>query len=126
MAFKVSTNGQQSPNIASRAVEIGAVALAYFLAARLGLLLALHYKNISPVWPPSGVAMAALIAWRVRPWPGLAIGAFLANYSTGLPLQTSFVIAVGNTLEGLLCANLLRRSGWFDRRLSRMQDVLLL
>src|ERR1051326_8454617 len=90
--------------------EIIAVAAVYYLAARAGLLLALTFKNVSPVWPPSGVALAFLLKWRLRVWPGVAAGAFLANFNTGLSLQTSGIIACGNSIEALFAAYLLGRT----------------
>jgi PAS domain S-box-containing protein len=117
----------QEPSIYRRLLEILGTATAYYMAARLGLLLAFTYKNISPVWPPSGVALAALLFFRLRTWPGIAAAAFLANYTTGLSVFTSSQIAVGNTLEGLIGAFILQRSGkWFNVSLTRVQDILWL
>ncbi len=96
-------------------VELVFFALAYYCAARLGLQFAFHETNISPLWPPSGLAMAAAL-WRgARVWPAIACGAFAANLSNFLgshaPLHiaiiVSVVIAAGNTLECLLGAALL-------------------
>src|ERR1051326_7915538 len=92
------------------AAETFAVAAVYFLSARLGLLHAFAFKNISPVWPPSGVALAFLLKWRLRVWPGVTLGAFLANYTTGLSPQTSGIIACGNSIEALFAAYLLGRT----------------
>src|SRR5690349_20516306 len=91
----------RKPNSTRRLVEIAVVALVYFAAARLGLLLALGYKNISPVWPPSGTGLAILLLFGVRLWPGIMLGAFLANYSTGIPISSSILICAGNALEAI-------------------------
>lgn len=103
-----------------------AFALIYFGAARLGLLMAFGHRNVSPVWPPSGVALAGLLLLGPRFWPGVTLGAFLANFTTGLPLLTACGIGVGNTLEAALGAYLLRRYARFDTSLGRLQDVLAL
>src|SRR5207249_11363107 len=110
----LSLETKSSSNLALRRIgEIVLVAVLYFLAARLGLLLAFGHKNVSPVWPPSGVAVAMLLAFQFRCWPGITIGALLANYTTGLPLQTSCLISVGNTLEAFTAAYILSLAGSF-------------
>src|SRR5438093_11677340 len=99
------------------------LALAYYVTARLGLVLQLPGTNASPVWPPSGVALAALLFFGVRLWPGIVVGAFLANFFT-LPsgttgLLASIVIAIGSTLEQVTAWLLLRRlvatGSFFDK-----------
>jgi integral membrane sensor domain MASE1 len=55
------------------------VAAIYYGSAHLGLLVAFQKTNASPVWPPSGIAFAAVLLLGYRMWPGIAIGAFLAN-----------------------------------------------
>ncbi len=126
MTMISATSKPGSIDVLRRIVEIALVAILYFLAARLGLLLAFEHKNVSPVWPPSGVAVAMLLFFRFRCWPGIAVGAMLANYTTGLTLQTSCIIGIGNTLEALAAAYLLDITGSFRASFSRIQDVLLL
>jgi PAS domain S-box-containing protein len=63
------------------------------------------------VWPPTGVALAALVAMGYRFWPGVALGAFLANAATPVSLPAAAGIAIGNTLEALAAAYLMRRAG---------------
>ncbi|BCM88807.1 adaptive-response sensory-kinase SasA [Abditibacteriota bacterium] len=98
-------------------LELLLLALAYYCAARIGLQFAFQHTNISPLWPPSGLAVAAAI-WRgPRVWPAIACGAFAANLATflsahaplPLALLVSGVIAGGNTLEALLATSLLGR-----------------
>src|SRR5579862_9330004 len=107
----------------SRVGHIAAVAVIYFGVARLGLVLAFQYKNVSPVWPPSGVAIACLIMLGPRVWPGIALGAFLANFSTHLPPLVAACIAIGNTMEALLATWILEESRRFKPTLSHVQDV---
>jgi signal transduction histidine kinase/integral membrane sensor domain MASE1/CheY-like chemotaxis protein len=84
------------------------VAGIYFLAAKLGLSLAFANISVSPVWPPAGVAIAALLCLGYRATPGVLLGALLANYAlTDVPLVPSTAIALGNTLEALTAAYLL-------------------
>lgn len=88
---------------------IAGVIVVYFVAARIGLSMAFRGTNISPVWPPSGIAMAMVLLFGYSVWPGIAIGAFLANFLTHLPLLTSAFISAGNTLEALGAAYFVRR-----------------
>ncbi|HSE42663.1 MAG TPA: MASE1 domain-containing protein [Acidobacteriota bacterium] len=81
--------------------QILIIAGIYYLAARVGLTLGFRETNASPVWPPTGIAFAALFLFGYKIWPGVFIGAFLANYSTGLSALVSFPIAIGNTLEAV-------------------------
>jgi signal transduction histidine kinase/ActR/RegA family two-component response regulator len=104
---------------------MAALAIAYFLSARLGLSLAPTFKQVSPVWPPTGVALAALLLFGRRYWPAVAAGAFAANILAGEPILTALVIAGGNTLEALAGAWLLQRAG-FDPSLGRLKDVVTL
>ncbi len=67
-----------------RLLQIGLLALAYYIAARIGLLLAYADTNASPVWPPSGIAFAALFLAGARLWPGVTLGALAANLSAEL------------------------------------------
>jgi PAS domain S-box-containing protein len=86
------------------------VAGAYFLLAKLGLRLASVNPSASPIWPPTGIALAAVLlaGWRI--WPAIFVAAFAANATTAGTLATSAAIATGNTLEavvgGLLIARL--------------------
>jgi len=86
-----------------------AVAIAYFVLAKASLALASLHPSASPVWPPSGLALASLLLWGNRLWPAIAVGAFLANATTTGSLLTSCLIAGGNTLEALTTAALLQR-----------------
>jgi signal transduction histidine kinase/ActR/RegA family two-component response regulator len=93
-----------------RSVAIGAgVALAYVAAGRLGLLLAIPGATVSLVWPPSGLALAALLVWGRPVVPGLIAGAFAANLSFGAPMAMAAAAAFGNPIEALVGAWLLRR-----------------
>ncbi len=100
-------------------------AAVYFGAAKLGLSLAATHKNVSLVWPPTGIALAALLFFGYRIWPGVTLGALLVNASTDVSLATAGGIAAGNTLEALSGACLLQRLG-FRHSIERVQDVLAL
>ncbi len=85
---------------------VGAV---YFGAARLGLLLASVHGSVSPVWPATGIAIAALLLGGTRMWPGVALGAFAANFLTPVPLVVVVGITIGNTLEAIVGAWIVKR-----------------
>ena len=90
-------------------LALAAVAAAYFLLAKLGLQLASINPSASPIWPPTGVALAAVLLGGLRIWPAILVGAFAANATTAGTLETSAFIAVGNTLEGVVGGYLIAR-----------------
>jgi signal transduction histidine kinase len=100
------------------------IAGAYYPAARLGLLLQFQHTDVTPVWPASGLAVASLLIFGRRHWPALAVAAFLANLTNGLPPPLSAAIAAGSTGEYLLAAGLLRHAG-VQPELARIRDVVL-
>ena len=115
------------PRVPSRSVaKLVALAAAYFAAAKGGLALAHQNASVTAVWAPTGIALAALVLWGRRMWPGVALGAFLANGSTGVPLITVLGISAGNTLEALVGAAVLVRLIRFRPTLDRTRDVLAL
>jgi PAS domain S-box-containing protein len=85
------------------------VALAYFVFAKLGLTLASINPSASPIWPPTGIALAAVLLGGLRTWPAILLGAFAANATTAGTLETSAVIAAGNTLEAVVGGFLIGR-----------------
>ncbi len=102
---------------------MGVLALAYFVAGKAGLRLAFLQPSASPVWPPVGIAVAALLVLGSRAWPAVFLGAFLVNATTAGNIGTSLAIASGNTLEALCAAWLLNRYAGGTRVLERAQDV---
>src|SRR6266700_4041851 len=81
---------------------------AYFVIAKLGLRFATIGESISPVWPPTGFAIAALLLLGWRYWPAILAGAFLANATTHVPPLAAAAIACGNAGEALVGAYLMR------------------
>src|SRR5437867_4272066 len=90
-------------------VAISILAAVYFCAGVLGLSLAFVNASVSAVWPPTGLALAALLLWGFRLWPGVFVGAFLVNITTQGSVSTTLGIATGNTLEAVLGAWLVGR-----------------
>ena len=102
---------------------IGVLTLIYFIAGKLGLKLAFLHASASPVWPPAGIALAALLLLGYRVWPAIFVGAFLVNATTAGNIATSLGIAAGNTLEALSGAWLVNRFAGGTRVFDRAQDV---
>lgn len=90
--------------------QIALIAALYFAAARLVLALAIPPGYATAVWPSSGIALAALLLLGGRFWPGVWVGAALANFTIQFSLPLAAAIATGNTLEALAAAALVRRT----------------
>src|SRR5215472_9700358 len=88
---------------------IGILAVVYFIAGKLGLMLASLHASASPVWPSAGIALGAILLLGYRVWPAIFIGAFLVNLTTAGDIATSVAIAAGNTLEAIAGALLVNR-----------------
>ena len=125
-AFASSLRSRPTPAVNLRGgwyvLSILVIAGLYFAAARFGLSLASVHTNVSPVWPPTGLAIAAVLLLGYRVWPGILLGALFANLLTPVPVATSVAIAIGNTLEALSAGWLLRSVG-FHTSLDRARDV---
>jgi PAS domain S-box-containing protein len=102
-----------------------ALVAIYVGAAKLGLELSVAHGVITPVWAPTGIALAALVLFGSRLWPAIALGALIANAISGASVPEAAAISVGNTLEAVVGAALLARVG-FRPALDRVRDVLAL
>ncbi len=109
------------------AVRTLAVVACYFLAGRLGLLRRLEVDGavVTPIWPPTGVAVAALLLHGLRMWPGIAIGALVVVCSIDPPQPDVIGTVAGNTAAPV-CACLLLRAVGFRTDLGRLRDGLAL
>jgi integral membrane sensor domain MASE1 len=110
----------------SQLLLVACVAVAYLIGARLGLQLAFANRNVTAVWPPTGIAVATLVLFGLRALPGVAIGAFLANLTNGAGLEAAALITVGNTLAPLVAGLLLSRVLAMRHDLARVRDVTAL
>ena len=97
----------------------------YGLAAFFSLRLALIEENITPLWPPTGIAVAALLLFGTRWWPGIAIGALVVNLPITESLLAAVATAAGNTLAPMFAVWILRRAR-FRTELDRPRDVVVL
>jgi PAS domain S-box-containing protein len=96
-------------SLARDLTRAAAVAGLYFLSGKVGLGLAFVNASATAVWPPAGIALAALLVFGFRMWPAVFVGAFLVNAATAGNVSTALAIAFGNTLEGLAGAYLVQR-----------------
>ena len=107
----------------SRLPLIGVFAIIYVIAGKIGLNLASLHASASPVWPPAGIALAAILLLGYRAWPAIFVGAFLVNLTTAGDIATSVAIASGNTLEALAGAWLVNRFAGGKNVFDRPQGV---
>ncbi len=105
-------------------LKLLALAVIYRLGVVIGLSMAYVQSNTSPVWPPTGIAIAALLLFGWRLWPAITLTVILGSLLTGAPLTLAIGMAIGNTLEALTIVYLLRRSGSFHPNLGRIRDVI--
>jgi PAS domain S-box-containing protein len=116
--------------VAPRAVgkylaQIAMVFAMQFAAGKLGEALPIvNSGGIGPVWPASGIALAALLLCGYVVWPGVAAGAFLLAFLSPIPHLAAAVYAAGTTLAALTAAFLLRRVVNFCASLSHLRDAL--
>jgi PAS domain S-box-containing protein len=96
-----------------------------FAGGKIGLLVPIVQQRVTLLWPPTGIALAAVLLCGAWIWPAIALGSLLVSLSTGTPPVAATVIAVGNTLGALAGGWLLRRLG-FRNRLERVRDLLAL
>ena len=104
---------------------LACVAGLYIGTAKLGIQLPVAHGVVTPVWAPTGIALAALVLFGPSLWPAVAIGALVANATSGTSLPVAAGISVGNTLEAVVGAALLRRVD-FRPSLDRVRDVAAL
>ena len=117
-------------------LHILGLALAYFIAGKLSLSLDNgDYFNAASIWPPSGIALAGILLYGYRAWPGILLGAFLINDLNPLtaslvsgnlnPALVSLIISSGTSLQAIAGAYLVRRYTGFPNALTREKDILL-
>jgi PAS domain S-box-containing protein len=102
-----------------------ALTALYVGAAKFGIGASVAHGVITPIWAPTGIALAALVLFGLRLWPAVMVGAFIANATSGASVPEAGAISVGNTLEAVVGAALLSRVG-FRPALDRVRDVLAL
>ena len=107
----------------SRLTLIGVLAVIYIIAGKIGLMLASLHASASPVWPPAGIALAAMLLLGYRAWPAIFFGAFVVNLTNAGDIGTSVAIATGNTLEAMVGAWLVNQFAGGKNVFDRPQGV---
>jgi len=107
-------------------LKLAALVVVYRLGVVVGLSMAYVQTNASPVWPPTGIAIAALLLFGWQLWPGITLAVFFGSILTDAPILLSAGMAVGNTLEALAVVFFLRRIVTFRPNLDRIIDVISL
>ena len=100
-----------------------ALALVYFVLARMGLEFAYVQEMATLIWMPTGLSLAAVLLGGYRLLPGVALGAFLTPLASPVPLWVCFATSAGNTLEAFLGALFLTRFTDFQISFPRIRDV---
>jgi len=88
---------------------VALLAAVYFATAKVSLLVAIPPGYATAIWPPSGIALAALLIAGSRLWPGIWIGSLAANLTVDASVMTSVIIATGSTIQAHVIALLVRR-----------------
>src|SRR5258705_981421 len=99
-------NFRRSISYAGGLVAIGVI---YFALEKAGLALAYINPSAPPIWPPTGVALAAVLLWGYRTWPAIFAAAVIANATPAGSVATAIAIATGNSLEAVVGAYLINR-----------------
>lgn len=109
--------------LAGYALRVVLIALGYYAGGLVGLLreVTVAGATVTPFWPPTGVAVACLLAFGLRVWPGVALGALLVVTGMGPLSWTALGLVAGNTLSPVLACLLLRRAG-FRAQVDRLRD----
>ena len=113
-------NFRRSVSYAGGLVAIGVI---YFALAKGGLALASIHPSATPIWPPTGVALAAVLLWGYRTWPAIFMAAVIANATTAGSVATAIAIATGNSLEAVVGAYLINRWSSGRNTFSRPNSV---
>jgi hypothetical protein len=93
-------------------LKILVLAVVILLAARLGLSMAYVQVNTFPVWPPAGIALAALLLFGPGMWPRITLGVFLGSLLTKPPFNLAAGLSLGNTLEAVAAFASWKQSAW--------------
>ncbi len=130
MTVRVGTAGSSRPvGVLServgvrRVVLLAVIGVTYYYGGRLGLELSLVGDDVTPLWPPTGIAVAALLVFGRSYWPAVAVAALAINITISATVFAAVATAVGNTLAPVLAVTLLHRVG-FRRELDRQHDAL--
>jgi PAS domain S-box-containing protein len=113
------------PAVGKYFAQIAIVFVVQFGAGKLAEALPIiNSGGVGPVWPASGIALAALLLFGYQVWPGVAAAAFLLTWLSPIPPVAAVVYGIGSALAAVTGTFLLRRVVNFDPSLSRLRDAL--
>ena len=128
-----SVPGQKAPEVYANGIHVkhashwsllAGVVVLYFAAGKLGLHFAFLHSSASAVWPPTGIALAAVLMLGYRAAPAVFVGAFLVNVTTTGSAMSSLGIALGNMLEAITGGYLVTRFAGGRSTLNRAGDIV--
>ena len=102
------------------------LATLYYITSKIGFNLSSVAEQVTVIWPPTGISLAAVLLFGPDIWLGIFLGVVLANLSVHEPVIVALSIGAGNTLEALAGAWLLHRFAGPSPNLAHMRDVLIL
>src|SRR5437867_12815581 len=99
-AGTLGDNGLTLVRLTKYWAAVAILAVMYFVAARYGLRLAYVHPSATPIWPPTGIALAAMLVLGYRVWTGVLVGPFLAIVMTAGTAGSALVVVFGNAQGG--------------------------
>jgi signal transduction histidine kinase/integral membrane sensor domain MASE1 len=124
----------QSSHLTKHMITVFIIAAVYFISGKLGLLLAIPPGYATAVFPPSGIALACILLFGYRAWPGVWLGSFLMNISVSLDTASAALIlrtvllaasiGAGASLQAVLSAFLVRRFVGYPTLLTEELDII--
>src|ERR1700739_3814251 len=116
--------GKRQPRNLTTATRAVILIAFYFIGGLIGKKSSFLSGSVVLVWPPAGIALAAILLFGYRFWPGVALGAVLFSFTNGMPLGFfTFGTAIGNTMGAIVCAFLLKRLIKFNNAMETTRDV---
>src|ERR1039457_2061164 len=113
----------QNQNLTTFTRAVILIAL-YFIGGLVGKETSFLSGSVALVWAPAGIALAAILLFGYRFWPGVALGAVLFSSMNGMPLGFfTLGTAIGNTMAAVVCVYLLEKFIAFDNAMERTSDV---
>ena len=122
----MTSSAREQESTRTLLLRIAGLAAIYVLLARIGLSIHAISRFATLIWAPTGVALAALLLFGRRLWPGILLGAVIVNVWAGAPVAVALGIAAGNTLEALFAVWTLKMIPGFRSTLDRLVDVIAL
>ena len=124
--YRVTMIAMRSKPRGEYAVRLAVVAGGYYVAAQLGLRFAVVGDDVTPLWPPTGVAIVALLPFGTRIWPAIAVAAFAVNAPIGPSVGGGGPASRSATRSRRSPRALLLVRVGFRTRLDRVRDALAL